>query len=389
MDENMKRVAFFTISMRFGGAERVISNLLKHFSKEKNIKLYLILLEEKINYDVPDNVTIINFHRELGKSYAKFFSLIFDSFRLAKIVKKEKINIVISFLERPNITNVLSGWLGVRHKVIVSVRNMLIAAYNNRSRIERMIMQTLDRVILKKADLIVTNSSAIKEELISNFGVPKDKLKVIYNALDIEFIKREASETVDFPWFKEKAPIIINVGRLESAKGQEYLIRAFSRVIKKRDARLLIIGNGKLRTSLEELTHNLNLDDSVLFLDFEKNPFKYLSHSTIFVLSSLWEGFPNVLLEAMTCGLPVISTYYGPGVIEILGFDEQHKFNQNGIKYGKYGILVSKKDEIKLADAILALLTDGKLLKTYKKRSMEAINEFAIDIIANEWRKLF
>jgi len=83
------KIAFFTISMRFGGAERVISNLLKYFSKEKDIKLYLILLEGKISYDIPDNVTIINFHRELGKSYAKFFSLIFDSFKLARIVKKE------------------------------------------------------------------------------------------------------------------------------------------------------------------------------------------------------------------------------------------------------------------------------------------------------------
>jgi len=385
----MKRVAFFTISMRYGGAERVVSNLLKHFSKEKDIKLYLILLEKKISYDVPDNVTIINFHKELEKGYAKFFSLFFDSFKLAKTVKKEKINTIISFLERPNIINILSRLFGARHKVIVSVRTMLTAAYNNRSRVERTIMQTLGKVILKKADLVVTNSSALNKDLIANFSVPKGKIKVIYNALDIEFIKKKTVEVIELPWFREHIPIIINIGRLEKVKGQEYLIRAFSRVVEEIDAHLLIIGDGKLRTSLERLTHNLNLDDKILFLGFQKNPFKYLSHSTIFVLASLWEGLPNVLLEAMACGLPVISTYYGPGVKEVLGFSKQYKFISNNIEYGKYGILVPKKDEIKLADAMLALLTDDKLLKTYKKRSIQAINKFSIDTIANEWKKLF
>src|SRR5690606_7355967 len=128
-----------------------------------------------------------------------------------------------------------------------------------------------------------------------------------------------AEELVEHPWAQAgDSPIILGVGRLSAQKDFPTLLRAFSRVRTLRPARLAILGEGPARTELEELARQLDCEDDVLLPGFQNNPFSWMTSSRVFVLSSLWEGLPGALVQAMACGVPVISTDCNSGPAEIL-----------------------------------------------------------------------
>ena len=157
----------------------------------------------------------------------------------------------------------------------------------------------------------------------------------------------ELSKTrANFTWLPEDSrPLIIAMGRLTKVKDFSTLIKAFYLVRKKLDARLIIIGEGELRYELEMLISKHNLQEDILLPGFLKNPFVLIQKANLFVLSSIWEGFPNVLVEAMTCGTPVISTDCNSGPSEIL-------------EHGKWGRLVPVGNISLLAKSIIDTLAE-------------------------------
>jgi len=186
-----------------------------------------------------------------------------------------------------------------------------------------------------------------------------------------------AKEPVEHPWFNNKEiPIIIAVGRLTKAKDYPTFLRAFSLICKKRKAHLVILGEGEERKNLENLIHKLNLPENVAFLGFQKNPYKYMQKASVFVLSSKREGFPNVIVEAMTCGVPVISTNCQSGPNEI-------------IKNGENGILVPVGDEKALAEAILKVLNNHSLRQKFSEQGRKKAQDFTAEKSIKEYEKLF
>ncbi|MFW5891497.1 MAG: glycosyltransferase, partial [bacterium] len=316
-----------------GGAERVASNLSIHLDEEKYNKYVVVYYDEEVEYNYNGELLNLN----TGKTnnfFVKLFNFFKKIYKLKKIKQKYNIDVTISLLPNPNLVNILS-----RHndKVIVSVRNFisksLTGIYGN-------IYKVLIKIIYNKADLIVPVSKAIKKDLIKNYNLNRDKIKVIYNPYDIDEIEKKAiMQTEDE--YKEvfKNPVIITMGRLTEQKGHWYLIRALKKIKESiKDIQLVILGEGPLRSKLETLVCNLNLEQSVHFLGFQNNPFKYINKSSVFVLPSLFEGFPNALSEAMACSVPVISTDCDSGPREILMDNTDYK--QNKKEYGEYGILV-------------------------------------------------
>lgn len=188
-------------------------------------------------------------------------------------------------------------------------------------------------------------SSGIGRDLIEHFGVPAERVHVVLNPVVTDAMLSSAREAVDHPWFAdgESVPVIIGVGRLEPQKDFTTLIRAFALLRKRLPIRLLILGEGSERAPLASLVTELGLDDDVSMPGFVANPYAFVSRSAVFVLSSRWEGFGNVIVEAMALGTPVVSTDCPAGPREIL--DD-----------GRFGRLVPIADSQAMADAIEATL---------------------------------
>jgi glycosyltransferase involved in cell wall biosynthesis len=207
-------------------------------------------------------------------------------------------------------------------------------------------MPYLARWFYPWADAVVTVSNAAGEDLVQITEISPEKVQTIYNPVVTDDLKEKAAEPVEHPWFQPEAPpVILGAGRLERQKDFETLIRAFRHVRTDRPARLIILGRGSLKEQLQGLAQSLGVGDDVLLPGFVNNPFTYMARSSVFVLSSRFEGLPGVLIQAMATGCPVVSTDCPSGPREIL-ID------------GELGPLVPVGDVEGLARGILETLDD-------------------------------
>lgn len=229
--------------------------------------------------------------------------------------------------------------------------------------------------IYKYADKIIVNSNGLKKEIL-NFKICEKKISVLYNPVDIREIEEKAKEKCGENLFDGSIPVIISVGRIVPEKNYELLIKAFEIVRKKIEAKLLIIGEGELKLELSALTKALGIEKDVYFLGWRENPFKYMKKADVFVLSSDFEGFGFVIVEAMACSCPVISTDCPYGPAEIL-------------ENGKYGILVPPDNENKMAEEIIRLLKNKNLREDLSKKGKERAKDFDIKKIVKEYEEIF
>jgi glycosyltransferase involved in cell wall biosynthesis len=179
-----------------------------------------------------------------------------------------------------------------------------------------------------------------------------------------------ASEKLDHRWFEDNEdPVILGVGRLNEQKDFQTLLRAFANVLKKRHAYLVILGEGEERSSLEVLSEELNVAHRVHMPGFVRNPYKYMARSDVFVLSSKFEGFGNVIVEAMACGCPVVSTNCRSGPTEIL-------------ENGKWGRLVPVEDPLRMSNAI------NESIASPLPPSKERAQDFTAEVIMDQYCSL-
>jgi glycosyltransferase involved in cell wall biosynthesis len=213
----------------------------------------------------------------------------------------------------------------------------------------------------------------VAEDLIKTSKMPPQKTHVVYNPVVYPGLEQEARQSISHPWFQsDNPPLILAVGRLAVAKDYPTLLRAFSLVCRKRKAHLLILGEGRERPRLEALVRKLGLIDNVQMPGFVRNPYAYMAHARLLVLSSRWEGFGNVLVEALACGTPVVSTDCGGGIREVLAD-------------GRFGMLVPVGDAEALAEAIL------ETLQTPPDRAMlrQRAQDFTVEKSVKEYLRVF
>lgn len=311
-----KRVAIFINSLEGGGAERVVSNLLQ-VSIDK-LDLHLVLLHPDIVYEIPDGLPVFMLEkRRTANSFLKILKLPLLAFRYFRFLKREKIDLSLSFLNRPNFINCLQKTLGWRGKVVLS-EQVASSAYYLDENLHGKIGRFLIKNLYPKADLIIPASEGIRQDLEKTFHL-RTSFQVINNPVNLDFIQKKLDEP-NIP--HSSSPIskftFINVGRFQHQKNHELLIEAFSKIAHL-DCRLLLLGDGFLRKNIEQQIEKLGLQGKVELLGFVENPYTVLAKANCFVLSSDFEGFPNVVLEALACGLPVISTDCPTGPREILG----------------------------------------------------------------------
>jgi len=417
LNYNFVDIMILISSLVEGGAEKATVNLVRNFI-DQGFKVDLILFwREGVYFDfLPKAVRVISlsmnssnivhhsrlyrvfrfiFHREL-KSVRLDFLMKLDKLRkrirsyfgqksqglerwnpyvlrLADYLRETRPKALLAVMTEANLVAIKAKQLAhVPSHLVLSERTTSSLYLQEHPRGD--FMKRCIREFYPKADIVVAVSKGVAEDLVENFGLPPEKVRVIYNPVMVSEVQRMAAEEVDHPWFKpDQPPVILGVGRLVPAKDFPTLLRAFSLVRQVRPARLVILGEGKgeERPKLERIAYQLGIQNDVLMPGFVKNPYAFMAKSAVFVLSSAYEGCPNVVIEALACGCPVVSTDCRSGPREIL----------DG---GRYGRLVSVGDVEGLARAILETLENPNMPADKEARIRRAM-DFSIDKIANQY----
>lgn len=391
--DGMKIIALVVSNLSGGGAQRVVSTLSAGLSDY--YRVYLVVHDGR-HIDYSYRGELIDLRTPPAGGIIKKVITFFKRIRALKKFKRElKPVSMISFMESSNFINLLSGSAG---KTIVSVRNYKSKQGNG---IVGKVFSLLIKRLYHQSTYVIAASKGIKFDLVESFGLKEETIKVIYNPYDLNYI-RERSEAELTDSFKEHItgfPVIITAGSLDQQKGQWQLIRAFRLVKEKHpEARLIILGEGILRPVLEELVVKLGLEGSVSMPGFEENPFKFLGKADLFVLPSLYEGFPNVLVEAMACGLPVIAADCPSGPREILAPKSKYDYQAEDIEQAEYGVLIPvgegklkkaeeelSKSEMAMVQAICDLCAKEELKVYYQEKSLERAMHFNLETIVKQW----
>ncbi|MBP3901504.1 MAG: glycosyltransferase, partial [Blautia sp.] len=337
-----KRIALTVNTLSGGGAERAVSNLSRALSDRYDVD---IVVNDKAHIDYPYKGRILSLHMpargdRMGAVY-QICALARRIRALGRMKRSGKYAAVISFSEMTNLANVLSG-----NKDARSIASVHIAAGRSReSGLKyRLFHAWLLPLTCRRADCTVSCSREIEDELIESYGLSRENSAVICNGLDIPHIRKKMSEKFSDPderRFHDRK-ILVSVGRMTQQKGQWHLLRAVKKL--REDGipvLLLLLGDGELRQALQEEVDRLGLSDCVDMPGFVENPYKYMARADALVMPSLYEGFSSVLIEAMACGAPVISTDHETGAREILAPDTDYRKKvTDRIEECAYGLLV-------------------------------------------------
>lgn len=347
----MTTLAIFVPNLCGGGAERAMVNLARGFS-ERGISVDLVLVRAEGAYlnQVPSGIRIV----DLGGR--RVLSSLFD---LMKYLRRERPKVLLSTMPEPSIVALWTRFLSqVSTRVVVNVQNTTSQEAENSASLKTRITPRLVNWFFPWADAIVPVSQGVAEDL-KHIGLPIDRIQVIHNPVVTPELLVRSQDPVNHPWFASgEPPVIIAVGRLTKQKDFPTLLRAFAQVRQKRLARLMILGEGEERSRLEALVQELNLVADVALPGFVANPFAYMAQASMFVLSSLFEGLPTVLIEAMAVGTPVVSTNCKSGPMEILD-------------QGRYGKLTQVGNVEELAEAMLQTLDQPIESQLLQQRAKE------------------
>jgi len=381
----LKKVTLFINSLTTGGAERVLSIIATELVTQ-NIEVNLICIEKDNSYNIPPEIqmTYLSSLSKYDSNLKKLIYLPYLAYKLKKYTKKHQTTLIQSHIYRANFINILAKLLGAKHQVqvveVTSINNLINGSFSQK------INFLLIKLLYKYVDLVIFKAEKMKEEFLKN--IPKIKrYRVINNPYNIQKIQQLSQEEINDFTFDKTKKYIITVGRLSDEKRQDSLIEALVHLDK--DIELIIIGEGKLKKELEEIINIRNLQKRVHLLGKKENPFKYIKHSNIFILSSQGEGFPNVLVEAMICNTPVISTDCISGPREILAPNTEINFQlTEDIELAQNGILYPVDNPESLIRAINILLNDKEKQKIYQQNGLEKSKEYALEKIIKKYKEV-
>ncbi len=330
-------VAIFLRGLYGGGAEKVLLTLAQGFV-DRGLKVDLVLARAEGPYleQVHPKVRIVDLQVQwMPSSLPKLVSY---------LRRVQPLNLLAALHYPCEIALWARQLAGGSTRIIVSEHNTLSLEAARIPQISVQLTPLAARLFYPWADEIVAVSQGVATDLSQIARLPADRIQVIYNPVITPELFSLAQAPVEHPWFKQGAPpVILGVGRLHPQKDFATLIRAFDRVRRVRPARLIILGDGPERSRLTALIAELGLNNDVILPGFVQNPYAYMSKASVLVLSSLYEGLGNVLIEALAVGTPVVSTNCESGPAEILA-------------QGKYGHLTPVGDSEAIAAAISSVL---------------------------------
>tara|TARA_R110000850_G_scaffold189247_16_gene315174 strand:+ start:16658 stop:17788 length:1131 start_codon:yes stop_codon:yes gene_type:complete len=362
-----KRLAVFISFSGDGGVERMVSNLCAAAVKHVDVDLLALKLRGGHASLISDEVNIIR----LGSKHS--WSSVGE---VAEYLRKFKPDALLAAKDRAGRAALgAAAKAGTNTPVFIRLGTNLSAALERKDLLSRWLRTTPMKRKYPRAQGVIAVSEGVRQDTLKVTGIAPDKVHVIRNPVITPRLAELASEDAPHPWLTDKSvPVILGMGRLTRQKDFPSLLRAFSKVIKTRAARLIILGDGPEpgdREQHERLASELGISQHLLLPGFQKNPYAWLSRADQFVLSSAWEGSPNALTEALALGIPSVSTDCPSGPVETL----------DG---GRYGPLVAVGDHEAMADAMLATLENPLPAETLR----EAVREYRADLSANRYLQL-
>lgn len=354
----MKKVFFIIPSFRAGGAERaaiLIANEL-HKKSDLNVTLVVFSAEGSLR-NLVENVKVIDLKKPRARQ--AFFAL-------RKALQDNNPDVVFSALPQANVlVYLINTFTKKTWKTVCMLQNY----YEKIIEKTNPMISFLFTKALENADVVIPNSKEMAKNLIDSTNVSPEHVHPIYNPIDLERVQKLGKENVDSEIFNYR-PILIGCGSLEEQKGFKYLIGALPEIKEGYpDAQIVLLGEGSLKSELQKQAKNLNISDSVHFFGFVDNPYKYMCAADVFILSSLWEGLPTVLIEAMATGISIVATNCPTGPQEIL-------------KRGKLGKLIPTHDSKAISGRIHNILRDGKV---ESEDFIERANDFRPEIIIKRY----
>lgn len=356
------KIAFVIPGLGSGGAERVVSTLSNILYNRYEVHI-ICLIKTKPFYKIHDDVTI-HYCLEENNNSNSVAAAIINNLKLVRkliaIIKKNNINILLGFLTSANVLSIIAGKLR-NIPVIVSERNNPKNEY-----VPRMWKQLRDR-LYPRANLIVVQTEVIKHFYLDKTS--SKKLAIIPNPISTDFTVEPITATNQ----DSRENIILNVGRLHPQKAQDILIKAFSNS-KHKNWQLYLVGEGEKRKDLESLISSLDLQEKVHLVGRVEEIQKIYDRAKIFAFSSVFEGFPNALIEAMHFGLACVSTDCPTGPSEL-------------IDDGKNGYLINVNDTTALTDKLNILMESEELRISFGEKAQKTVSKFNATNIAQEWTK--
>ncbi|UCD97598.1 MAG: glycosyltransferase [Chloroflexota bacterium] len=339
--EIKKKISIFMPTLFGAGGQRSMLNLA-HGITDKGYPIDLVLakIEGEFVEEVRDPINVVNL--KSSRALTSLPSLI-------RYLRAERPAAMISVF---NYVNIIAIWAwklaAVETRLFVNEQNTLSQEAGNASNWRGRMTPILIKRFYPWADGIIVVSNGVREDMSRLTNIPLKRITVIYNpSVNSSEVLEKSRAPLDHPWFKPgQPPVLVAVGRLQIQKDYPTLIKAFAEVRKVQPARLMILGEGIERETLEGLIAELGISQDVSLPGFVKNPYAYIAQSSLFVLSSRWEGLPTVLIEALCCGTPAVSTDCPSGPREIL-------------KNGQYGTLTPVGDVDALSQAIIENLNNN------------------------------
>ena len=359
---NKTKIYIFHPYSRVGGADLSLSRLINNLNPNKYSISFITLRKPQIKKYIKKKISIFKINKK---------RTIFTIFKVRQIIKKDegrfKKYIFLSNQNFANITSLITliglDWV----KLILIERNNPIEL-NYSKTVKKIIINTLIKYFYKKADKIIAISKELSKDLSK---LAKKKVLTIYNpSFDKNLYKMSKHKII----FKKKDKIILNIARFEKQKNHIMLLKAFKKSLEKFNSKLLLIGYGSEHQNILNFIKINKLNKNIIIIKNNINPFPYYKFADLFVLTSNFEGFGNVLVEAGMFKVPIISTNCKSGPKEILG-------------NGKFGDLVKIDDYTSLSNLIIKNLKHpdkDKILRMY-----ESLNRFNIKDHIQKYEKIF
>jgi glycosyltransferase involved in cell wall biosynthesis len=362
--EKKYRVAVFVPTLACGGVERVMLNLAQGFC-ERGFEVDIVThrVEGEFKGHLPRKARLVDLRA--GRVLSSLPKLV-------RYLQRDRPAALLAAMEHSSVAAIWARAIArVPTRIIATEHTNLSEVVKHAPSRKVRLVPFVCRCFLHRADAIVAVSQGVADDLVQHAPKCRDRIHVIYNPIITSNILSQAKQGLEHPWFGPgEAPVILGTGRLAQQKDFATLIRAFALVRQQRPARLLILGEGDERRRLEELVADLGIEQDVSLPGYEENPYRYMSRAALFVLSSAWEGFGNVVVEALAAGAPVLATDCESGPREIL----------EAVRRGR---LVQVGDHDALARAILVSLDEKP-----EPVSAAALRVFTIDYVVDEYAAL-
>ncbi|MEO7735806.1 MAG: glycosyltransferase [Kofleriaceae bacterium] len=337
----VKQVLFFRPTLGDGGADRVTVTLLQNLDRTRFApSLALVRRRGVLADEVPSDVPVI----ELGAR-----RLALAAPHLARVIRARKPDVVVCTAGGANVIAVAAHVLArSAARLVLSERNSL--RRGDLSAARKLVENAVKRVAYRRADVVTAVSEGVAEALIEVLALAPGRVQVVYNPIIADDLETSAAEPISHPWFAGSAgePMLVAVGRLVAMKDYPTMFAALAKIRRTIGAKLAILGDGPLRGELEAQVRALGLGDAVVFLGYDKNPYRYMKRARLLIHASLAEGLPGALIQSLACGTPVVATDCDHGPREV-------------VRDGVDGYLVPVGDADALADRALGILGDGAL----------------------------